>query len=114
MSAVPLPLFHLAARRSTSQLPTTAPSATSQTIRTCSGRLIPHPTQTGRSVHLLILETSSLTSGGASEPAPVTPVRETAYSNPEDREQTASNRASVLVGAARNIVSKPADRLAPT
>ena len=66
---------------------------------------MPKPTATGRSVYLRRRPTSCGASSGICCRAPVTPVRETAYTNPVDAWAICLSRASVLVGAARKTVA---------
>ena len=83
------------------------PSAKAATSRACAPVETPSPTAIGRSVSARDLATSS----GAAEltcvRAPVTPMVEAAYRNPEVTEATVVMRTSVEDGATRKIRSSP-------
>src|SRR6266481_2081739 len=66
----------------TMRLPTTAASACCQTSLTCSGVEIPNPTATGRSVNRLTRLTRLDAASDKLCLTPVTPARDTAYTNP--------------------------------
>ena len=61
----------------------------------------------GRSVTARIDATSGPTEVESESRSPVTPVRETRYTNPVEYSATSSSRSRVLVGAARKTVSSP-------
>ena len=58
-------------------VPTTTPSAEAPMVRACSDVLTPKPTQTGRSVWLLMRFTAEATFAVSASAEPVMPVMET-------------------------------------
>src|SRR3989454_451571 len=87
--------------------PTTAASARPPRIETWPGSDIPKPTAIGSEVTARARRTSAGKSSGNVSLAPVTPVREMRYRNPVEDSAMRFRRASVEVGAPRNIVSRP-------
>ena len=87
--------------------PTTAASAIPPSTDTCSGDEIPKPTASGSFVKRRTRRASAGSSSGSEARSPVTPVREIKYRNPVEHSAISARRASVDVGAARKIVSKP-------
>src|SRR5581483_3011263 len=100
--------------RLTIALPTTTPSTTLPSSATCSGLEIPNPTASGRFVTARTARTSGITLADNDSRSPVTPVRETRYTNPVEYSASRRSRRSVLVGAAKNTVSRPCPRIAST
>src|SRR5271170_4113103 len=91
---------------STIALPTTTASANLPTSANCSAFEIPNPTATGNLVTRRSRRTNFCASSANCCRVPVTPVRDTAYTNPREASATRFNRASGLVGAARNTGAK--------
>ncbi len=87
--------------------PTTAASAIPPSTVTCVGNEMPNPTAIGNAVNFRARRTSAGNSAGSASRVPVTPVREIRYRNPVDAAAICASRASVDVGAARKIVSRP-------
>ena len=91
---------------STIALPTTTASAKSPTSANCSEVEIPNPRATGNFVTRRRRFTSFRASSASCCRWPVTPVRDTAYTNPRDASAIRFSRSSGLVGAARNTGDK--------
>src|SRR6185436_14709791 len=92
---------------STSALATAAGSAHCATSRTGSGREMPNPRATGRSLTRRIRSTISRAPTASASRAPVTPRREIAYRKPLPSAAALRNRSSVVVGLRSRIVSIP-------
>src|SRR5579871_3562513 len=90
----------------TSAEPITAASASPPRTETWPGSEIPKPTAIGRFVCDRTRRISAGRSSGMESFAPVTPVREMRYRNPEVASEILSMRSSVEVGAARKTVSR--------
>src|SRR5713226_6492041 len=91
----------------TSAEPTTAASARPPRMETWPGSEIPNPTAMGSGVTARARRTNCGRSSGRVSLAPVTPVLEMRYKKPLEDSAICFRRASVEVGAARKMVSRP-------
>src|SRR5882724_3459438 len=90
----------------TSAEPTAAASARPPRTETWPGSEMPKPTAMGSCVTLRARRSSAGRSSGRASLAPVTPVREIRYRNPEEHAAIFSRRSAVEVGAPRKTVSR--------
>src|SRR5579863_582556 len=72
---------------------------------------MPNPAAKGKLVTLRTDWISGASESDTETRSPVTPVRETRYTNPVEYSATSFRRSGVLVGAARKTVSRPASRI---
>src|SRR5438105_10811984 len=90
----------------TSADPTAAASASPPRTETWPGNEMPKPTAIGSCVTRRARRSRAGRSSGRASFAPVTPVREIRYRNPEEHAAIFSSRSAVEVGAPRKTVSR--------